>query len=64
MDCETCKGCQYYKSYYHGLGVGSVMFSHRCWWTGRDPANMQPSECRKLDESSDQAYNDRKEMTP
>jgi len=46
MENEKCKGCPYYKSYYHGFGVGTIMFSHRCWWTGRDPANMKDEDCR------------------
>jgi len=50
MDSEKCKGCPYYKSYYHGFGVGSIMFSHRCWWTGRDPANMKDDECHRQEE--------------
>jgi len=50
MENEKCKGCPYYKSYYHGFGVGSVMFSHRCWWTGRDPADMKDLECHRSTE--------------
>ena len=64
MNIDNCRSCPHFKSYYHGFGVGSIMFSHRCWWTGRDPEKMQPEECRRLDESSAQAYTGAKEMTP
>ena len=45
MDNERCKGCKYYKCYYHGFGVGTIMFSNRCWWGGKDPADMKEEEC-------------------
>ena len=53
MDHEKCKGCPYFKSYYHGFGVGSIMFSYRCWWTGRDPAEIRDEDCRRKEEKRD-----------
>lgn len=47
MTREQCKGCQYYSSYYHGGSVGTIQFSHRCWWTAKDPEKIQPEECRR-----------------
>ena len=63
MDNARCKNCQYYKSYYHGFGVGSVMFSHRCWWTGRDPSNVNDEDC-PLTAAHDERTIVRKEMIP
>lgn len=53
MNIEKCKDCPHFKSYYHGFGVGSVMFSHRCWWTGRDPADMKDEDCRRSGDEND-----------
>lgn len=47
MTREQCKGCPYYSSYYHGGSVGTIRFSHRCWWTLKDPEKIQPEECRR-----------------
>jgi len=53
MNIEKCKNCPHFKSYYHGFGVGSLMFSHRCWWTGRDPADMADEDCRRSGDEDD-----------
>lgn len=45
MTIETCKKCPYFKSYYHGSSVGTIQFSHRCWWTLKDPEKITNEEC-------------------
>ena len=63
MDTTRCRNCPHFKSYYHGFGVGSVMFSHRCWWTGRDPADMKDEECHLTTEPGERTMA-AKEMRP
>lgn len=45
MAPDKCAKCPYYKSYYHGGSVGTIQFSHRCWWTLKDPEKITEEEC-------------------
>lgn len=49
---SRCKGCVYYKVYYHGMyswmkESGDKSFTHECLWTLKDPVEMGVEECNR-----------------
>lgn len=45
MDINKCRNCKHHTCYYHGYGVGSITFSHRCWWTLKGAEKITEDEC-------------------
>lgn len=56
MDCNNCKGCPYFRQWFHGYCVNTVRFSSECLWTLKDPAKMEETECRNYQTEEAQQF--------
>ena len=45
MNIEKCRECKHHTCYYHGFGVGSITFSHRCWWNIVNAEKVKEDNC-------------------
>lgn len=59
MDIKRCKGCKYFRSYFHWFSTNGVRITHRCWWAMIDAEKVKKrknvAEKRRIEMTRDDA---------